>query len=244
MLSATRASSVLVAAWLLGLCATPALAQPTAAIDGRAHVIFESGRDAYDHGRYLEASEAFERVFALTGHPYMLRNLGNCYAKLGQDAKAAAALHQYLLLEPSTAERAEIEARIVALQAPARSPVVAPAVRADTSNPPRHTFTWIALGAGALSAALATGLWIDANRRFDSLARGCGAHGGCSASQTDAVSARVTATNVVTAVCVSALVAASVLWFVEPSSAPAVERVQLVSRVGRSGAALLLQGRF
>jgi hypothetical protein len=233
----------LVAILMLAAHASPALAQPSAAIDGRAHVIFEAGRDAYEHGRYVEASEAFERVFAMTGHPYMLQNLGNCYAKLRQDAKAAAALHQYLLLEPTAPDRAQIEARITALQAAPAAPAQ-PAVAQAPGPLAQRRFTWVALGAGVVLGGVSAGLWIDANHRFDVLARTCGSHGTCSASQTSEVSSRVTATNVVAAMSLSALVTATVLWFVEGKASAANERVQLTAQPERSGASLLLQGRF
>lgn len=246
--------------WLVVLLHGSALAhaQQGKPLDEAARPLFEVGREAYEAGRYADAAEAFERVFALTRHPYMLWNLGNTYEKLGVRDRAAAALRRYLVLMPDASNQVEIQARIDELDRGARAPdtrspplrPVPPPLRAEkavsnTGLLANRTYTWIALGGSIVLGAVSTGLWLDARGQYDALALSCGTRGDCSDARVQSVSTRVTATNLTLGLSVAALAGAVALWFIEaPAPDGQQERLRVDASISPSGGAVLVQGRL
>lgn len=235
--------------------------------DARARPLFEAGREAYQAGRYREAAEAFERVFALTAHPFMLRNLGNCYARLGERDKAKAALREYLKLAPDAEDRAEVEAMLASLEREAEPPPAPEAVALTEAPPPEpppapaaaaapraeapshglllgRTFTWIALGASAALGTTTAVLWSGANSDYAKLERSCGAHGGCSERQISGVSHAVTAANLTLGLSLAALASSAVLFFVEGAHDDVKEALALTPSVGIHELRLSLSGQL
>ena len=241
---------------LLLHCASVVHAQEHEPLDEAARPIFEAGREAYEDGRYADAANAFERVWVLTAHPFMLWNLGNTYQKLGDSNRAAAALRRYLTLAPDAVNQVEIQARIDALD---RTVQVADMRVADMRppslrpvKPPSNagllagrTYTWIALGGSAVLGAVGTGLWLDARSEYDALAVSCGPRGACSDARVQSVAARVTATNLMLGLSAAAFAGAVALWFIEaPASDGQQERLHVDARIGPSGGAVLVQGQL
>ncbi|MDD9942526.1 MAG: hypothetical protein OXU20_15915 [Myxococcales bacterium] len=225
----------LVIALTICLCSSAAGAQAPGGSAGAsepdrerlARGIFTTGRQAYLAGRYLEAVEAFERVFAMTGYPLMLVNVGNARARLGEPERAIAAYRQYLGLVPEAPERLELEHRIAELEAEVLSAAAPPVVSEPVAQQPTglwlgRTWTWVA-GAGAVvSLGIAGALWADANARYDSLASTCGSiPGGCAGNDVAGVSSAVTLTNVAMGAAMLSALGAVSLWFIEaPTEAP------------------------
>jgi len=257
------------------VCAQPAqitqLQSQLGPPDESARPMFEMGRRAFEDGRYAEALDAFQRVFVLTGHPAMLVNIANSHARLGEPRRAAASLEQFLALVPDAPDRLVLEARIAALYeqqdtiplveappsstpAPGAEPPPPSAARFTVAAEPEpqargllfgRTYTWLALGTSLVLAGIGTGVWIDANQRFERLALTCGATGGCSDRQVRPITNGVTATNVLLAGSAVSLVATGFLFALEgPHSAGESPSVRAALDIHPHGAALGVAGRL
>jgi tetratricopeptide (TPR) repeat protein len=106
---------------MLVLLAALAVPQPNAydALFGRA-------ADAYGRGEYAEASRLFEQLIAEdVGHPAVHYNLGNCRARQGHWAAAAAEYARALHLDPDMTPAAE-NLRLCQSRMPGNLPPPAP----------------------------------------------------------------------------------------------------------------------
>jgi tetratricopeptide (TPR) repeat protein len=118
-------------AWLLALLTaastTPAAAQkkkpeanaesPASSSDEVARGLFQAGKAAYEAGNYADALSFFEQAHERSGRPELLFNIGQAADRLRQDDKAIEALRAYVTQLPNAPNRAEVEARIRALEA-------------------------------------------------------------------------------------------------------------------------------
>jgi tetratricopeptide (TPR) repeat protein len=89
-----------------------ARAQPPADPDDRARLLFESGRDAYELGRYDDAYEYFARAYDLSGHPELLFNMGSALDRARRDREAIQAYETYLRTTPDPENRVRVEQRL------------------------------------------------------------------------------------------------------------------------------------
>ena len=80
------------------------------------HALFEQGRQAHDQGRYEEAATAFRGAHDAGGPPSLLYNYALCLDRLGRYEDALIAYHAYLQEVPAAANRADVEARMAALE--------------------------------------------------------------------------------------------------------------------------------
>ena len=155
--------STLVVAFAVFLSATVAVRAPAvAALDKRE---VEARKD-FAAGRYTEAADLFAELFAQTGDPIYLRNLGRCFQKLKRPQEAINNFQEYLSKAPnlSQTERDQIAGFIkemqdlVASQAPS-APTTPPTATAEpTAAPmvmPAPTAT-APLAATAMATATAT----------------------------------------------------------------------------------------
>ncbi|MCU1277516.1 MAG: tetratricopeptide repeat protein, partial [bacterium] len=86
---------------LLSLCCAPAFAADTE-IAASKDATFRRGNDAYFHGRYQEAVDAYEQVVALgVLSADLFYNLGNAYLKVEQLGPAIYNYERALELDPS-----------------------------------------------------------------------------------------------------------------------------------------------
>jgi tetratricopeptide (TPR) repeat protein len=133
--------------------AWPAIAdaQPPEDPDDRARLLFVSGRDAYELGRYDDAYEYFARAYELSGHAELLFNMGSALDRARRDREAVQAYETYLRTAPDPENRERVEQRLEVL------------TRSDDDG---SIFTewwfWaiagaVALGTGVLVIALAAG---------------------------------------------------------------------------------------
>ncbi len=106
----------------------PALAAPVDKRELEARADFAAGR-------YQKAVDTFAQLFADTGDPLYLRNIGRCYQKMRRAQEALDSFQEYLLKGKnlSKSERSEIEGYIKEMQAlkaseapPPPPPVVTP----------------------------------------------------------------------------------------------------------------------
>jgi tetratricopeptide (TPR) repeat protein len=111
--------------WVLLACST--LAMPTVAFaqavvpppdsaEGRARESFNRGRIHYENGEFEAAALAFEEAYALSGRHALLYNLYLAYRDANNQEKAAEALKNYLDRVEVIENRAQLEARLKALQ--------------------------------------------------------------------------------------------------------------------------------
>lgn len=175
--------------------ATPPRAQaeePRASTDKAnekaARDAFERGRVFYDAGQFEQASVAFEEAYKLSGRDALLYNLYLAYRDASAQEKAAGALRGYLAKVPNIENRAQLEARLAALEqnlarqreqqatpvapvasveAPAVAPAQAPSppIEPDSSGAPASRsprfyagISLAAVGAAAMLTSIATGV--------------------------------------------------------------------------------------
>jgi tetratricopeptide (TPR) repeat protein len=128
-------------------------AQPPENPDDRARLLFESGRDAYELGRYDDAYEYFARAYDLSGHAELLFNMGSALDRARRDREAIAAYETYLRTAPEPANRERVEQRL---------DVLTRAGEEEDGTVFSHWWFWaiagaIAIGTGVLVIALAAG---------------------------------------------------------------------------------------
>lgn len=85
--------------------------------EAQAREAFERGRIHYDNGDFPRAAAAFEEAYKLSGREGLLYNLYLSYRDANEDEKAAEALRAYLTKVEVIENRAQLEARLKALDA-------------------------------------------------------------------------------------------------------------------------------
>ncbi len=103
----------------------------------KSKAAFKAGQQLYKQGRYPEAAAKFAEAEALRPHPVITYNLGRCFERMGELAKALAAYEDYLRNSPDAADHAavsrlvgELERRMAKGQ-PEPAPMAAPATSAS-----------------------------------------------------------------------------------------------------------------
>jgi tetratricopeptide (TPR) repeat protein len=116
---------------LLAVTSAPALAAP---VDKRER----EARADFAAGRYQKAVDTFAQLFADTGDPLYLRNIGRCYQKMKRAQEAIDSFQEYLLKAKnlSKPERQEIEGYVKEMQALKASEAPPPAPPVVTPPPP------------------------------------------------------------------------------------------------------------
>ena len=77
---------------------------------GQAREHYKTGDKAFKAGRYEEAFREWEQGYKLSGRPLFLLNMGHAERKRGDLRSARALYKRYLLMEPETNLRGEVEA--------------------------------------------------------------------------------------------------------------------------------------
>jgi tetratricopeptide (TPR) repeat protein len=107
---------VLVSAFMSSAAMAQAGRRP-AAQQAAARAAFEEGSEHYEHGRYREAMDAFERAYAAMRSPEFLYNIYTAAQRAGELPRAEEALSGYLESHVVPAdERPALEARLVLLR--------------------------------------------------------------------------------------------------------------------------------
>lgn len=109
--------------------------------EGKAHL--KRANELAGDGDCAAAIEEYTKAYELLNDPVVLFNRGECYRRTGDGESAADDYHAFLEKVPNAPNRADIEAKLVALEAPEPSqrekPVVEPAPppkTAEASRPP------------------------------------------------------------------------------------------------------------
>lgn len=84
--------------------------------DARARALFAEAREAYSSGDYQAAVTGFEEALELSGMGALYYNIGLAHDRLRHDEEAVAAYRHYLEEVPEADKRAEVEARIAAIE--------------------------------------------------------------------------------------------------------------------------------
>ncbi len=120
---ALRLFTLLCAAWLtLGTASTDcahaqeaAPAADPAYAEDLARQRFQLGRLHYDNGEFQQAAENFEEAYRLSKREVLWYNIHLAHRDAGNGAKAAEALRNYLARVEAISNRAQLEARLIAL---------------------------------------------------------------------------------------------------------------------------------
>jgi hypothetical protein len=84
--------------------------------DKKARELFETGRVAWEDGRFREAWEHWHLSYRLSRKPALLYNVGQAADRLRMDREALEAFRMYLEKNPSAENRREVEQRIEILE--------------------------------------------------------------------------------------------------------------------------------
>lgn len=131
------------------------------------HRRFESGEQHYRRGEYAAALEDYEVGYRLTRLPGFLINMAHCY-RLGGDARKARATYRtYLVVEPASSHKAEIEELIRGLDkvVAAEDGGVARPTAARPRTPSVRWWLWSALAASVVGSTVANIALAEAERR-------------------------------------------------------------------------------
>jgi hypothetical protein len=135
-----RSGVVVVLAALL-LCPTIAPPAPAQAADAedvkRAREHHKAGDQAFKEGRYLDAYKEWEAGYALSPRPLFLVNMAHAERRRGELKNARTLYRKFLLMEPQSKLRAEVESVLVEIDdALAEAPAAAPAPEPVAVTPP------------------------------------------------------------------------------------------------------------
>ena len=120
----------------LGVGAAAVLSTPARAQDyAAAGAHFDAGQQAFAAGRYKVAADEFQAAYDITKDPALLFNIGESQQRAGDAKKALAAYRAYVKEQPGAPDRAEVEARIKALEE-ALAPPPAPGPSAAAPSAP------------------------------------------------------------------------------------------------------------
>jgi hypothetical protein len=104
----------------------------------KAREHYKNGDDAFKAGRYDEAYREWEAGFKLSGRPLFLLNMAHAERKRGELRDARALYQRYMLMEPQTKFRAEVESVLKEIDAALAAEDAAKAAHPDpaASAPP------------------------------------------------------------------------------------------------------------
>lgn len=147
--------------------------------ESKAREAFQAGRAYYGNGEFDKAAEAFEEAYRLSSRDVLFYNIYLAYRDANEPERAADALRNYLTRVSAIDNRAQLEARLTALdegiaarkaeeqrhaeeqQALAQNPSPTGDEGAQTTAPTRYWLAPVVLmgaGAGLALGSLATGL--------------------------------------------------------------------------------------
>jgi len=142
------------------------IATARAAEEAEARQQFDDARLAFAEGRNEVALAAFQRAYALSGHPALLYNIGLVHDRLRNDREALSSFEQYLEEIPEAENRVSVESRIRVLR---ESIEREDALAASAAAPPvdeRHEevwespIFWTLLGVVVVGAAVGIGVGV------------------------------------------------------------------------------------
>jgi hypothetical protein len=139
----------------------------------RARVLYQHGKEAFDHGRFVEAHEAFRKAYLISQRAELLFDMAAALQGADRPHDAAEDLRAYLRVRPGDADRERIEEHVRALEEKQRlidaarpHPTSAPVVVAQPARPeaalprrPLYRRWWLwTVAAAVVVAGAAVGL--------------------------------------------------------------------------------------
>jgi tetratricopeptide (TPR) repeat protein len=86
--------------------------------EAKAHFLL--GRSLHDRGEFLKAAQEFELAYASSGRAALLYNIFVAYRDANDAVRATDALRRYLAEEPNVDNRAQLEAKLAAMEGVAK----------------------------------------------------------------------------------------------------------------------------
>jgi tetratricopeptide (TPR) repeat protein len=129
--------------WLLGglllgllLVSRPAAAQDYAA----AGQHFEAAQESFQKGDFPRAAQEYQAAYNITKDPALLFQIGEAWQRAGDAQQALASYRAYVKEQPTGADRAEADKRILSIEAvlnpPSATPQAVPPAAAVAPSPP------------------------------------------------------------------------------------------------------------
>jgi tetratricopeptide (TPR) repeat protein len=147
----------LLAALLILALAPAAKAESTDDPRAEGRRRFEAGELFFQHGQYASALVEYEAGYQLTRLPGFLINIAHCHRLSGDRRKARAFYRKYLLVEPTSPRKAEVEEIIRKLdEALASEPEETPATNKEPRTPSVRWWLWSALASSVVGSTVAT----------------------------------------------------------------------------------------
>lgn len=139
--------------------AGPAHAQPSNTAVERAEAAYAEGVAAFKAEKFKAAIKLFEEAYLLDPSPILLYNIARAHEELGNAEDAYAWFDRYLARNPSTEDRADVEARMARLsrQRARENPLVLdqPGEQPETDPEPDSVLMpalgWTAVGLGVVA---------------------------------------------------------------------------------------------
>jgi tetratricopeptide (TPR) repeat protein len=146
------------AALLVAAQGRRAAADDSAAERAEGRRRFEQAEQHFRKGEYQVALELYEAGYRLTRLPGFLINMAHCYRLAGDLRKARATYRKFLLVEPTSPHKAEIEEIMRGLdRALAREPDPTPPPEPRKPRiPSPRWWLWSALAASVVGTAVAS----------------------------------------------------------------------------------------
>jgi hypothetical protein len=131
---------VLVAAFGGAPAARAQAARSSGTATAEARDQFGRGARAFEAKNYDEAIERFERAYSLSSAPALLLNIAQAYRLKGSCAQALSFYRRFLVLEPQSPHRSEVEGRVAEMRAcKEEPPPPAPPPMTTTTDPTTST---------------------------------------------------------------------------------------------------------
>jgi tetratricopeptide (TPR) repeat protein len=92
-------------------------AEPATQEDAAARLLFTTAREAFAAGNYQVALERFQQAYDLSHRSALLYNIGTTLDRMRRDREALAAFDRFLVEDPTSPNRSEVEARAAVLRA-------------------------------------------------------------------------------------------------------------------------------
>jgi tetratricopeptide (TPR) repeat protein len=134
--------------------------------EGRRH--FEAGEVLFRRGEYLAALEQYQEGYRLTRLPGFLINMAHCYRLSGDARKARATYRKYLVVEPASPHKAEVEGLIRSLDRLVSDEDGATRAAEEPRKPKTPSarwWLWAALAASVVGSTVANMALAEAERR-------------------------------------------------------------------------------
>jgi tetratricopeptide (TPR) repeat protein len=139
------------------LIALAILSAPVAAVaDPTAKELYESGLRHYNVSEYDLALVDFKNAYQKSGRSELLYNIAQCYRAMNDPAHAYAQYRAFLRENPDAPNRAEVEKRIVEMEAAAKAQKQPPSEPPPTPAPPPAEATTPAPAATTTPAPVVT----------------------------------------------------------------------------------------